>query len=567
MNRRVVGLLLVVLTAGALIGVARDLPAEAARQARGASLPVTPAAEVPVCSGPETLTVPDGATPVTVPGTVAVAGVAALPSVLPQQVFADDAQARSARRAPAAPAASLDQLAARPDTTAAGTGGATASGPAVRVLQSTVGQPGAWRLDVRHVADVPVVAAAQWTLATSGDLRGLATTTCAPAATDSWLLGGTTLAGTRLRLLLANPGVSPSVVDVTLLGPQGAVQVPAGTGVTVPAGGQKALYLDALAADLPALAVHVVARTGRVASTLHVSVLRGVVPGGTDDVPAAAAPARRQVIPGLAVMVPAAGAQSGDLPSRPTAPGAVAVRVADPGGTEAVVRVHLLGPVGEVNLPTGGVATVPARAVVDIPVTGVHDGVYAAVVEADTPVVAAALVGRAVPGSAAAGTPASAGSVPPAELAWTAAARPLQATTAIAVPVPGALVTPGPGGHPVAAPAVTARLALAPLSGAGGRVALAEVAADGTVGAARTVDVPAGHSVTVPLTAGSAGVLLRADPGRGDVAAAVVLTATDSSGGLVSVEAVRPGSRNSGDAPVVVQDLRIGLATVGPRSR
>jgi hypothetical protein len=114
---------------------------------------------------------------------------------------------------------------------------------------------------------------------------------------------------------------------------------------------------------------------------------------------------------------------------------------------------------------------------------------------------------------------------------------------------------------------VTARLALAALGGTGGRVVLAQVAPDGTVGHPQEVDVPSGRSVGVDIVAGTAGLLLRADAGGGQVVAAIVLTATDVSGGLISVQGVRPGAQNSGQAPTVVQDPRIGLAAGQSSSR
>lgn len=573
-----IGLLLVVATACALVAVARQVPAEAIRARPAPTLPVTPAAEVPVCPGPETLEVPDGARAVPVPGPIAIAGVAALPSALGQPSSVDALPGRAAHP-PAAPKADLAPLGAArrpvpgPAATAAAPAGPPATvpaatppagadaGPAVRVVGAQPRGRGAWRLDVRRGGSVPVVAATQWTLATSGDMRGLATTACAPAATDTWLLGGGTQPGHRLRLLLANPGASPSVVDVTLLGPQGVVQAPAGNDITVGPGAQKALYLDALAPGLAALAVHVEARSGRVAATLHDSLLRGLVPGGADDVPPAAPPSRHQVVPGLAIgaPVPGAGGPGGAASEPATAPGAVAVRVAAPGGSEAVVRVHLLGPDGEVNLPEGGVATVPPRTVVDLPVTGVPAGTYAAVVDADAPVVASALIGRSRAGSQAAGAPAAApGTAPPAELAWAAGARALQATTAIALPAASAPVR-SPGARPGAVPPVTARVALA-APGSAGRVVLAEVGEDGSPGTPRAVDIPAGHSVGVDLDADSVGVLLRADSGAGPVAGALVLTSQDASGELISVQTLRPGAKNTGRAPSAVQDLRVGLA-------
>ena len=646
MIRRVIGLLLVVVTASALVAAARSVPAPSPRHLGAASLPVTPAAEVPVCPGPETLQVPQGADAVPAPGRVAIAGVVAPADAVGQPSTPAVPGARRSS-APVAPAAGLHPLGEPrrpPSGEAAPAGGGSSAtpatgsgspGPAIRVVQASPTQAGAWRLDSDHGGEVPVVAAAQWTLATGGDLRGLATTGCVPATTDTWLVGGSTRPGHRARLLLANPGVSPAVVDVTVHGPQGVVQAPAGNGVTVSPGQQQALYLEALAPGIPALAVHVQARSGRVAPTLHSSVIRGMVPGGTDDVPAAAPAARRQVIPGVAIAAPtpvpapasvpvpasvpapvptpapvpapvpapAPGAPAGALPADPAVAGAVVVRVAAPGGTAAVVRVRLQGRDGEVNLPGGGVVTVAPRGVADIAVTGVPDGVYAALVEADTPVLAAVMIGRSRVGSAAAGTPAAAlGGVPPAELAWSAGSRPLQATTAVplpaaagSVPATGVSAPATAGSAPAAAgsapaaagsapaaagsvpatgvppaggageaggasgSAVISQLALAAV-GPAGRVVLAEVAADGSVGAAQVIEIPAGRSITADIAADSVGVLLRADASGGPVVGAVVLTSTDAAGVLISVQAVRPGSQNTGAAPsAVVQDQGLGL--------
>lgn len=580
-----IGLLLVVATAVALVGVARNVSAQTPRPGSVSVLPVSPAAEVPICPGPETLQVPQGAAPVAAPGPVTLAGVTALPSALAETSIA---QTPYASRRPAAArlgGAGLNPVSAGspasgtlvPGTPAPRTSivggdsrkpGGAASGPALRVSRATATQAGAWRLDSDHDGEIPVVAAAQWTVAGSGDLRGLATVDCAPASQDSWLVGGSTQPGSRLRLLLANPGASPAVVDVTVHGPQGVVQAPAGIGIGVAPGTQKALYLDALAPGLTAIAVHVEVRSGRVASVLHASVLRGLVPGGTDDVSVAAPPTRRQVIPGVSIVAPTSvpGGSPGQLPASAGDPGAVAVRVLNPGGAPAVVRMYLIGPEGEVNVPGGGVATVPARGVADLPVRGVPDGDYAAVVNADTPVVASAVVGRSRAGAEVAGTPEAArGGVPPAELAWSVGGRALQATTVVAWPpasTPGASEVPGRPPSPV----VSVRLALAAAEDAG-RVVLATVGADGSVAGPRVVKVEAGRTAEVEVAAGSTGLLLLPDPEGGPVTAALVLTATDAAGELISVQAIRPGARNSGSVPTVVQDPGIGLVPVQSSSR
>ncbi len=559
-------IVLVAALASAGVIAADRAGAEPAKSLPPLVLPVTAAAETPVCPGPETLQAPDGAAAVPEPGPVAVAGLAVLPAaVAPAPASASAAGTSTSAAGTSTSAAGTSTSAAdaggltvtlgvpQSGGASAGPGSATATAAGGRGALVGVDPTAAGPLMLRAVpgARVPAMGAAQWTLARSGDLRGLATASCGVAGTDTWLVGGGTVPGRRARLLLANPSTAPAVVDVTVYGPKGLVQAPAGTGVVVPPGGQKALFVDALAPGLTAIAVRVQARTGRIVALLHDSLLRGSTPGGTDDVQPAADPATRQVVPGIAVSTPAPGPgqSAGTLPSDPSAAGASAVRVAVPGSTAAVVRVHLLGPDGEVDLPGGGVATVDGRSVADIAVTGVPDGVYAAVIESDTPVVAGALVGRLSTSA----QPEAGAQPPPAELAWAAAARAVSSPTVLALPALPSSAEKG-GGN-----AVAVQLSLA-AAGRAGSVEVSEIAADGTVGAPSTVAVPAAHAVTVGVGALAAGVMVRAGRAAGSVVAALVLTAADSSGELVSVQPVRPGEVAGRSAPAVLEDPRLGLA-------
>ncbi|HET9655737.1 MAG TPA: hypothetical protein VFP72_10310, partial [Kineosporiaceae bacterium] len=129
------------------------------------------------------------------------------------------------------------------------------------------------------------------------------------------------------------------------------------------------------------------------------------------------------------------------------------------------------------------------------------------------------------------------------------------------LPAATGLVRAEPGRPAPAAPVVGVTLALATTGGAG-RLVLAEVAADGTVGPARTVAVPAKRSVGIPVTAGTAALLIRADDTAAPVVASLVVSAADAAGPLLSVQPVRPGSRAAGSAPVVTEDLRAGLVAV-----
>jgi hypothetical protein len=262
--------------------------------------------------------------------------------------------------------------------------------------------------------------------------------------------------------------------------------------------------------------VHVVARSGRIAALLHDSYLLGATPAGVDDVVAAAPAARQAVVPGLVL----AGARPG------------AVRVVAPGGSEAVARVHLVGPQGDVALPAGGVVTVPPGGVADVPLTGVAAGAYAAVVDADVPVLAGAVVVRS-------GPPAGALRRARSDVGWAAATGPLT----------GDGVTVVPRG---AATAQASLVLTAPLAAA---VTVREVGADGRQVRASTVQVSSGTTVVVALDAAAAALALRSD---GPVHAAVVTEVPDPGGELVAVLPVAPAVDAVRVAPPAVEDPALG---------
>jgi hypothetical protein len=505
------------------------------------ALPLTASSAVPVCPGPQTLQAPDGAKAVAANGPTVVGAVVAPPGLLgPDGTLGPDGADRAAQ-ARLSPMVRGQQ--GRP---AEGGYAVTAAVGRAGVLRATVRDgadapasgAGPLRLDGARDGTLPVLGATQVTFARTGDLRGLSAVSCGVASTDAWLLGGGTQVGRRARLLLANPAPAAAVVDLTVLGPAGEVGAPSGEGIVVPAGGQVPVLLDALAPGLDALAVHVVARSGRVAATLDDEVVRGLVPGGTDGVTASAEPSTRQVVPGLSVN---AGSASQDA----AAAGAAAVRVAVPGPADAVVRVRLLGPDGPQDLP-GVVRTVTAGTVVDLPLTGIPTGLYTAVVEADAPVVAAGLVGRTVrPRSTrdAAGVPrVLPGDNQVADLAWSASSAGLQGVLAVAAP---------------ALDGVKAVLALGAVDST--RVVVVPLSADGAPGAPRTFDLAAGTTGSLTLPGGSAGALVRTLTGT--VHPALVLGASDPKGTMVAAAAVRPGSvaATTGRAPVVVADPAPGM--------
>jgi hypothetical protein len=536
---RVLAAVTAVATAGGIGAAVSQSPPAGAANPVTHRLPLAIGTPDLACPGPETLLVPPGARAVPAKGPVQVA------------VMAADASGT----ATAGTRLRVRPLAVEPGDAVTAPAGDLAGGLSVRVgpggivgglLEATGAGAAVVESPTTGAAAPPLLAGVQATVAAEGDLRGLATTTCTAASADTWLVGGATTTGHRLRLLLANPAATPATVDVAVHGPKGRVRAPSGENLTVPPRSSLPVFVDALAPDLPAVAVHVTAHAGRVQATLHSSVLRGLTPGGTDDVPPGAPPSRRQVVPGIAIAAgpgneePAArddedgedGADDSDGAGRgkpdPLGPGRSAIRVAVPGTEEAVVSVKLLGPEGEVDLGRPPAVNVRAGGVVDIPVTGLPAAVYSAVVTSDVPVVAGAIAGRA------------AGPDDPAEFAWTAATRPLTADR---------LVTLVPG--------TTGYLSLV-AAGHSGQVTVREVFPRGRLGDRRVLDVYTGQSPGMGVEADAVGLLVE-DVVDGPITAALVQTVGTDDGTLISVRPVAPAAATARPKPRAVQDPGLGL--------
>ncbi len=243
--------------------------------------------------------------------------------------------------------------------------------------------------------DEPVAAGEGWSfdaaLATTieriggGDLAGLAAVACVAPSTDAWLLGGSTTVGHSARLVLTNPTTAPSEATVTIHGAAGAVS-PQVT-VAVGAGATQQVLLEAVAAGVDTVAVHVEATGAGVVATLQDSRLDGFIPEGTDWVPPSPAAATSLVIPAVG-------------PSN-TDDGISIVRLLSPEGGEASLR--LVDNVGEVAWPGVAGITLEAGTVVDVQLPVAVAG--AVLVESTAPVMASAMTtqGR-VPEDAPAGS-------------------------------------------------------------------------------------------------------------------------------------------------------------------
>lgn len=368
----------------------------------------------------------------------------------------------------------------------------------------------------------PGFTASMTTRSTADDLRGLSGTACVAPGTDFWFVGSGAVVGQRGRVYLTNTEPVPAVVDITLYGPTGPVEAPSGRGVTVAAGAQKVLKLDALAPDVSRFGIHVQVRQGRIAAAVRDQQVSGLTPRGADWVPVAAAPSRRLVLPGVA-----AGA------------GERRLHIVVPGDTDAIVRVRLMGPSGAF-VPTG-LDVVEARAgrVTELDLEPYAQAAPVALqLTSDHPVTGGLLYRVDGPNGTL------------SDFAYTAAA-------------PG-LTTSAPGVVPLlrgsgAGPNLRSKLLLA-APGAAVKV-LIDILPPAT-DTTRSVQVPAGSQVTVDAadlsTAADFAVSVRPAPGSGQVMASSEISETDPGGALVTASVVVP-SRYAVRVPTVVGDLSTGL--------
>lgn len=344
-----------------------------------------------------------------------------------------------------------------------------------------------------HAVDglAPGLVATQGWRADTPTLRGLVAVPCGPATATSWLVGGGGAPGRQERLLLTNPGANEVVVDVTLHGADGVVASSAGRGLVVPARSRTALLLDSISGNEQRPVVQVVVRGGAVQATLNDAWLDGSVPAGVDDIGPAAPPSTTLVIPAVPV------------------DGSATLRVLVPGSQDAVVQVRTIDAGGGAPLPKGGVSTVKAGTVVDIPLDGLAAGTRALQVAADVPVVAGAVVVRRA--GAARG-----------DFAWSTATPALTG-------LGGSALASGAGPAPDRSLSIVA-------TGGSAQVEVSTVDADG-VAATTSRAVPADTLVTLPLGA-AASVWVRPVSGTGQVRAAVVETLGKGADQLVAVTPV-----------------------------
>ncbi|WP_129842286.1 DUF5719 family protein [Streptomyces sp. RFCAC02] len=136
----------------------------------------------------------------------------------------------------------------------------------------------------------------QTTRLTGSADHGVLGTSCQTPDTEFWFAGASTAGSRRDYVHLTNPDPAGTVVDIELYGPEGPIESETAQNISVPGGTTVPVRLGSLTeAEVPALAVHVTARTGRIGAQVEAVDATG----GADWLPPSDAPDDTLVIPGI----------------------------------------------------------------------------------------------------------------------------------------------------------------------------------------------------------------------------------------------------------------------------
>ncbi|HYG92877.1 MAG TPA: DUF5719 family protein [Nocardioides sp.] len=164
---------------------------------------------------------------------------------------------------------------------------------------------------------------------------------CRPPSFDEWYVGLGASAQESSAFELVNPDPGPAVVDITLHGPNGAIDEPALRGIRVPGNGVRVLELSEIAPRRVRLAGHLSVTRGRVSAAVrHAYDPLGTAQPQVDYLPAQPEPSTENLLLG----VPAEGigrslylANPGDDETRATVRVVTGDSVFTPAGVEDVV--------------------------------------------------------------------------------------------------------------------------------------------------------------------------------------------------------------------------------------
>ncbi len=315
-----------------------------------------------------------------------------------------------------------------------------------------------------------------------GDLTGLATEACAAPSNVTWLAGASTTLGHTSVLVVSNPSKTTASVQVDVrtsagLATEGAIQ-----DFTLEPGATKSINVGGTARDEAAVTVRVSSSGAPVSATLSQAILRGLRPGGIAIISASADPATRQIMPGVQVLGAADASKVGS--SEDAGDELPEVQLTDASGQGSTATLTALAADGTRTVVAKDVQ-IGKNAVVNVPLASLPAGNYTLEAVADESIVASARLLR--------------GSDPkqPVDVAYIPGVAEMSTGQLLALPEVGT------GWLHLAAPEEDSKVVIAP------------VAADGTVGESRTVEITAGQTVTVKAAdfKGAAGLRLGASAG------------------------------------------------------
>lgn len=316
------------------------------------------------------------------------------------------------------------------------------------------GDAAAFRAAPRDRVATPFAAAGSVT-ASSPDLTGFSASACRPPLAESWLVAGSATTGANDLVVLGNPGEVPATVQLSVYGAQGVSTPPGGTDLVVPPRGQRVLPLAGLLLGEESPVVRVVATGAPVHASLQASLTRVLLPGGSDQAAPLAQADVELTIPGVQILTTGEGDAGTVL--RLLSPGS------DASATVTLARVDGTGAADEPRT-----LELPAGTPTSLALSGREAGAYTVTIEATQPIVAGAW--------------STTGFGEGADFAWYAPAPDFAASSLVAV-------APGGGATLVVAAGAASGAAAVTLTPQGG-------------GDPVTVAVPAGGSVSIPVSAG-----------------------------------------------------------------
>jgi len=224
------------------------------------------------------------------------------------------------------------------------------------------------------------------------NIAGLAAANCVRPSSDTWLVGGSTSPGRETLVVLSNPTSVDSTVNLELIGTGGTVAAPGLSSISVPKLKTAVIPISGLAPNLSTFSVHVVSSGGALGTWLETRTIRGLAPGGVDFIGPSADPSKALSIPGIFIrgsvdatkLMRVNDAYSDLVPM---------LRITSTSSKDATVTAQFLGS----SAKTFGAVVqqvVAANSSLDIPITGLADGNYAAFINSSQPIRASLRLSR-----------------------------------------------------------------------------------------------------------------------------------------------------------------------------